>query len=178
MDREIARLQWITLGSIVVLILLCAGLLSVVWLCLHLTEIGNLLLTRLGRFTTEAPENKEVRGLTPPGSLTSSIDALFRPLKAGDMVIAAEELNWIGGSGIVVPVGALLRLVACHDTQAGRRWSATWKKCHLSSIPEDMLAPLTRIMVKSDDAVDHAQCERDWLAQQHGLTAHQPTASG
>jgi len=252
MEREIERLQWITLGSVVVLAVLCAGLLLIVWLALNLSQLLERVRATLGRFTTEArrhgdeeqhqdsetpgavadgvlhhPERSGTEGYcqtrqlgwehftslgqgAAPGcgdksntnhagenlpseavskTIVPSVPPCLRgehiasPYHAGQLVQAAEELNWIGGSGIVVPAGALIRLIACHDTRSGRRWSANWKRCHLSSIPEDMLRPLPPdiefVPMRAVDTDADPQCEREFLAQSHRRTHTQsPTASG
>lgn len=59
------------------------------------------------------------------------------------------ELNYSHGSGIMVPGGAELELLACHITNHGFRWSAyhvdpdTKQRIYVYPIPEDMIEPLT-----------------------------------
>ena len=180
MANELARIQVITLGSIIVLAGLCLCLIGLVWVLLNLSEIVSQMRCLGGGPLKEfTPEARRHGGAVQDADYHGAEG--FQPFQ---LVRVVQELNWIGGSGQIVPVGSLIRLISTYDTTAGRRWSGSWGTCYLSSIPEDMLAPLWQ----SSDAPQVTafaepqtvppapdgtlpRCEREFLIHQHNHSA-------
>ena len=184
MIPELIHLQWITLGSIGVLVVLCGLLLLVVWLALNLSQ----LLERVRATLLRRDERREVRDesqtapLSPPISgpaLSSPVSSRFR-FRPGQVVKVIHELDWIGGSGVCVPVGALITLRESFDCFDGRRWTALWKRTHLHSVPEDMIQAITRLECLEEshakpELYDPTRSEREWIAEQQA--AHEQHSS-
>ena len=141
-------MTWNQLWTILHLMAL-AGLLAGVWITSSLIEelTRAIIRVRGAAFTLEQLAD---RGRLKPVDIAeeSVIDdepeslpeSRFRPQQH---VRVIEELNYSGGTGMVVPVGAVLKLVDCFATVDGWRWSAKWKTNHIHSIPEDMIRAVT-----------------------------------
>ncbi len=153
MNRELVQLQYLTLGSLVVLTLLCGVLLIFVWLVMHFSQLLERVRATLGRVVSDEGGGgsgerlvvSERRSLAPTSDhspLTSDHSPLtsdHSPLKAGDTAIVVSELNWMHGTGTVVTVGEILTLVNSHTTSNGLRWSARWQGHYLSFIPPESI---------------------------------------
>lgn len=176
MSHELQQLQWITLGSIVLLAGLCGLLLLVVWLALNLSQ----LLERVRATLLRRDERREVRDESQTAPLSTPISGLALSFRPGQVVKVIHELDWIGGSGFCVPVGALITLRESFDCFDGRRWTALWKRTHLHSVPEDMIQALTRLECLEEshakpELYDPTRSEREWIAEQQA--AHERHSS-
>lgn len=224
MERELEALQWITLGSIGVLIVLCGLLLAFVWQSMNFIQITERLRATLGSFTTEARWHGDLEGADddrgPPALSQQSVPGgesgtdpfrngrggiSPRPVgqstgtgsspsvppclrgesfRSGQIVKVIHELDWIGGSGVCVPVGALITLRESFDCSHGRRWTADWKRTHLHSVPEDMFEAIPAAYENTSRltvGLDNTRCEREWIAQQqaaHEANHTRTTATG
>lgn len=157
MTREFVHLQYLTLGSLLVLVVLCGLLLVMVRVLLLILErslVHDCEENPIEGVVGPADRHEQPAGVDPETEAATDISregardyvtgagtggsGVLRPR---DTVIVVEELNWLHGTGTVVPVGEILTLVSAHTTSCGLRWSARWQRNgqYLSSIPPESI---------------------------------------
>ena len=104
-----------------------------------IVAMGVLLVTVAAERGSQKNERREIR------SESQSVDSCS-PFVAFQLVLTLGELNFLHGSGLMVPAGSSLQLISRHITTSGPRWSAKWISDDADShgiyvypIPEDML---------------------------------------
>ena len=144
MSRELSHLQWITLGSVVVLVFLCGGLLLVVWLSMRLSQVIERLRVTLSRVvrgieTTAVSLSNKSRPRRPHEPLRQPIP-WYSPRQ---VVVTTEEFVIDAGLGQTVPQGSRVELIERKYTSSGGRWSALWGSVYIPYLPEELICGLS-----------------------------------
>ena len=129
MQNDLVRLQTITLGSLVVLIVLCVVLVGLCWLAMNLSELAKML-ERSFEKRQETREQIQRRG-DNAASLVESVNlstghpsvvgSLYTP---GQRVFITEDFVIDAGLGQTITAGTPCELIGRKHTSGGIRWSA------------------------------------------------------
>lgn len=148
MQNEIVRLQTITLGSLVVLIVLCVVLVGICWLALNLSDLAKMLERSVEK-RLETREQSQRSGdnaasLVDAVSLStghpSVVGSLYTP---GQRVFITEDFVIDAGLGQTITAGTPCELIGRKHTSGGIRWSAVTVQgaIYIPYMPEEIFSP-------------------------------------